>query len=79
MRQRLAGRRIDDVLALAAFAVEPLAVDIKLEIGVHANLAVTRNEYVGGGLALSRAGRGHPDRDQPRYAPPLTWIVCPVT
>ena len=36
MRQHLAGRRIDHVLALAAFAVEPFAVDIKLEIGVHA-------------------------------------------
>ncbi len=29
MRQRLAGRRIDHVLALAAFAVEPFAVDVK--------------------------------------------------
>ena len=35
LRQHLAGRRIDDVLALAAFAVKPLAVDIKLQIGIH--------------------------------------------
>ena len=53
MRQRLAGRRIDHVLALAAFAVEPFAVDVKRELGIHANLVVTRNN-VGGGLALSR-------------------------
>ncbi len=43
MRQRLAGRRIDHVLALAAFAVEPFAVDVKSQLGIHRNLVVTRN------------------------------------
>ena len=43
MRQRLAGRRVDHVLALAAVAVEPLAVDIKTKIGVHGDLTATRN------------------------------------
>src|SRR5262249_61931618 len=44
MRQvpkRLAGCRIDHVLALAAFAVEPFAVDVKTELGIHGNLVVT--------------------------------------
>ncbi len=41
--ERLAGRRIDHVLTLAAFAVEPLSVDEKLELGVHVSLVVTRN------------------------------------
>src|SRR5256886_11379945 len=40
MRQRLLGRRIDDVLALAAAAVNPLAVDIEREIGIHGVLVV---------------------------------------
>ena len=36
MRERLLGRRIDDVLALAAAtAVDPFAVDVKREIGIH--------------------------------------------
>src|SRR5262249_21954910 len=35
MRQRLLGRRIKHVLALAAAAVHPLAVDIEREIGIH--------------------------------------------
>src|SRR5262249_52816675 len=35
MRQRLLGRRIEHVLALAAAAVHPLAVDIEREIGIH--------------------------------------------
>jgi hypothetical protein len=43
MRQGFPGRRIDDVLALAAFAVEPLAVDVESELGIHRNLVVTRN------------------------------------
>src|SRR6476660_9535896 len=44
VRQRLAGRRIDHVLALAALAVEPLAVDIKTKIGIHETLVVTREQ-----------------------------------
>ena len=40
LRQHLAGRRIDDVLALAAVAGEPLAVDVKREIGVHAQTSL---------------------------------------
>ena len=35
VRERLLGRRIDHVLALAAAAVVPLAVDVEREIGVH--------------------------------------------
>jgi len=36
VRERLLGRRIDDVLALAAVAaVDPLAVDVEREIGIH--------------------------------------------
>ena len=77
MSQHLAGRRIDHVLALAAFAVEPFAVDVKREFGIHGNLT-THRKTVGGGLALSRQ-RDHPARHQPRNAPPLTWMVCPVT
>ena len=38
VRQRLLGRRIDHVLAPAAVAVEPLAVDVEFEIGVHESL-----------------------------------------
>jgi hypothetical protein len=33
--ERLLGRRIDDILALAAVAVKPSAADVKREIGVH--------------------------------------------
>ena len=39
MRERLFGRRIDHVLAFAAVAAEPFAVDEKFEIGVHDVLA----------------------------------------
>jgi len=35
VRQRLLGRRIEHVLALAAAAVHPLAVDVEREIGIH--------------------------------------------
>jgi len=35
MRQRLLGRRIEHVFALAAAAVHPLAVDVEREIGIH--------------------------------------------
>src|SRR5215813_9883892 len=35
VRQRLLGRRIEHVLALAAVAVHPLAVDVEREIGIH--------------------------------------------
>src|SRR5262245_30157746 len=35
VRQRLLGRRVEHVLALAAAAVVPLAVDVEREIGVH--------------------------------------------
>jgi hypothetical protein len=35
VRERLLGRRIEHVLALAAAAVNPLAVDIEREIGIH--------------------------------------------
>src|SRR6516162_11716143 len=35
MRERLLGRRIEHVLALAAAAVHPLAVDVEREIGIH--------------------------------------------
>ena len=66
MRQRLAGRRIDHVLALAAFAVEPFAVDVESQLGIHRNLVVTRNNR-GRGLALSRAS-GHPAAAR-RYEP----------
>jgi hypothetical protein len=38
LRERFLGRRIDDVLALAAGAVEPLAVDVKTELCVHGAL-----------------------------------------
>jgi ParB family chromosome partitioning protein len=38
-RKRLLGRRIDHILAGAAVAVEPLAVDIEFELGVHGNLS----------------------------------------
>src|SRR5215469_12120236 len=37
MRERLFGCRIDHVLAAAAVAAEPFAVDEKFEIGVHEN------------------------------------------
>ena len=43
-REGFSGSRIDHVLALAAFAVEPFAVDIKREIGIHGSLVVTRNK-----------------------------------
>ena len=43
MPERLAGGRVDHVFALAAFAVEPLSVNEKLELGVHGGLVVTRN------------------------------------
>ena len=42
MPERLFGRRIDDVLALAAVAVEPLAVDIEFEFAVHGVLSAVR-------------------------------------
>src|SRR5262249_19056899 len=35
VRQRLLGRRIEYVLALAAAAIHPLAVDVEREIGIH--------------------------------------------
>jgi hypothetical protein len=60
MAEHLAGGRIDDILALAAFAVEPLSVDEKLEIGVHERLTPDR-KFVGGDLALSQA-RGYDPR-----------------
>ncbi len=45
LRQHLAGRRIDDVFALAAGAIEPLAVDVQFEIGIHSEPRwVTRDE-----------------------------------
>ena len=51
-RQRLAGRRIDDFLALAAAAVEPFAIDIKLKFGVHDASSIAGNFSRGGEIAL---------------------------
>ncbi len=63
--KHLAGRRIDHVLGLAAFAIEPFAVDVKREIGIHGTLT-THGKTVGGGLALSttlcHSGTAHPSR-----------------
>ena len=42
MRERLFGRRVDHVLALAAVAVEPLAVDVEFEFAVHGVLSAVR-------------------------------------
>ena len=74
VRQRLAGRRIDHVLALAAFAVEPFAVDVKREIGIHGNLVVTRDNIgrwistFGGGAATLPAAPGTAvSRETPRH------------
>ena len=44
MRQGLAGRRIDHVFALAAFAVEPFAIDVKRELGIHGTLIATQEQ-----------------------------------
>jgi len=74
MAQHFASGRIDHVLALATFAVEPFPVDEKLELGIHARTSLLPGNNIGRGLALSRQ-RGY----DPRYAPPLTWMVCPVT
>jgi hypothetical protein len=41
MRKRLFGSRIDHILAAAAVAAEPFAVNEKLEIGVHDVLTVS--------------------------------------
>jgi len=55
MRQRLAGRRIDDVLALAAIAVKPGAVDVKLKLEY---TVTSRSLSYCRRIAFSRAG-GH--------------------
>src|SRR6476661_9207135 len=67
MRQRLLGRRVDHVLAPAAAAVHPLAVDIECEIAVHGVLVffVIAEMSVATGLALFDAGF-----TPPRWMPP---------
>ena len=75
-RQRLASRRIDDILAFAAVAVEPFAIDEKTKLAIHVTLVVTRNISSRDALALSRAC-GHSSaalqherfslRNQPRW------------
>ena len=47
MRQRLRGRRIEDLLAVAAVAVHPFAVDIEREIGVHERLTLSLIAEIG--------------------------------
>src|SRR5262249_51575944 len=62
MGERLLGRRVEHVLALAAAAVMPLAVDVEREIGIHGFLVAFG--------VCPRAGRGgistFPDRIHPR-------------
>src|SRR5260370_29117528 len=58
MRQRLLGRRVEDLLTVAAVAVDPFAVDIEREIGVHERLILSLIAEMGvtKGLAPFRTG-----------------------
>ena len=67
MRERLLGGRIDDVFAGTAVAIEPLAVDKQLKIGVHETLCRRLDvaRFAGAGRRRRLAGlrgRVHPQR-----------------
>src|SRR5215470_9930234 len=87
VRERLLGRRIEHVLALAAAAVHPLAVDIEREIGIHGtprwsrDCRDIRNEGISifrGWIHPSPRLRCHSGRIHPKNVPPFTWMFCPV-
>src|SRR5262249_2042459 len=67
MRQRLLGRRIEHVLALAAAAVHPLAVDVEREIGIHGAPRCSRHCRDTGGEGISIF---------PRRIPPPPGLAC---
>jgi hypothetical protein len=58
VRERLLGRRIDHVLALAAGAIHPFSIDIERKIAVHGILVlfVIAEMSVATGLALFGVG-----------------------
>ena len=54
LAEHLAGRRIDDILGLTLGAVAPLAVDIKLQVGIH-GLFLTKTPGFSGNSSLQLA------------------------